>query len=52
MNIHWRRRALLPVLALTLTAGIGVAYAAVPDEGGVIHACLNGGGGERREVCA
>ena len=42
MNIHWRRRAVLPVLALTLTAGIGVPpYAAVPDAGGVVHGCFN-----------
>jgi hypothetical protein len=47
MRIIRRRRALLPALALALTVTAGVAYAAVPDPGDVIHACATDKGSLR-----
>jgi Collagen triple helix repeat (20 copies) len=40
MTISRWRRLLLPALTLAVVLGVGVAYAAIPDAGGVISGCF------------
>ena len=48
----FRRRWLVAILAVTLVATGGLAYAAIPDAGGVIHSCYTKSSGAWRVIDA
>lgn len=43
---HGTRMRLVVALLLVIALGAGVAYAAIPDAGGVIHGCFKKSGGD------
>lgn len=52
MNSLFGRRSLLPAVTavLLVLAAAGVAYASIPDAGGVIHGCYQKNNGQLRVI--
>lgn len=49
-SAQFRRRAVIAIIAVVLVATGGLAYAAIPDTGGVIHSCYTKSSGAWRVI--